>query len=121
MHNLTRLVRTNCFPAFATLFLATAVGGCGQPAADRQSSRNAGVSPATVTVVQPQRRSIRRVVEQPGTVQAFEETQLFARVPGYVSKVHFDIGQKVESGQVLAEIDVPELVEETNQKKALTR
>jgi multidrug efflux pump subunit AcrA (membrane-fusion protein) len=73
------------------------------------------------------------VVEQPGTVMAYEETQLFARVPGYVGKVHFDIGQKVSGptydargkpvkpGQVMAELSVPEMVAEADQKKALVR
>jgi multidrug efflux pump subunit AcrA (membrane-fusion protein) len=86
-----------------------------------------------VEVVHAGPRSLRRVVEQPGTIQAYEETQLYARVPGYVSRVLLDIGQKVrgprydaqgkevEPGQVLAEISVPEMEEELNHKKALVR
>lgn len=128
--------------ALAGLLLA-AVGsafltGCGRtPATPPTDARAADPSSAaqtlTVSVVHPQPRSLGRVVEQPGTVQAYEETQLFARVPGYVRKVHLDIGQKVrgpkrnsdgkvlEPGQVLAEIAVPELEEEVNHKQALVR
>jgi multidrug resistance efflux pump len=84
-----------------------------------------------VSVVRPRPKSLRRSVGQPGAVHAYEETLLFARVSGYVGKVHLDIGQKVrgpryssdgkeiEPGQILAEVDVPEMVEELNHKKAL--
>jgi RND family efflux transporter MFP subunit len=93
-----------------------------------------------VEVVSPQRKSLRRVVEQPGAVQAYEETHLFARVPGYVrleqeadGRIRFDIGRPVrgpkydadgkvvEPGEVLAELVVPELEEEVSLKKATTR
>jgi HlyD family secretion protein len=96
---------------------------------------------ATVAGVHPQWQSLRRVVEQPGSIQAYEETELFARVPGHVrlfqdsqGRLIHDIGREirgpkydpagkevVEAGEVLAELVVPELVQETNQKKALVR
>jgi len=119
MASLLRLARIVGGGARLTAILAVAVAGCNQPAAAPPAAVTA--APAAVSVVQPQRQALRRVVEQPGVVQAFEQTQLFARVPGYVSKVSADIGQKVTAGQVLAEIAVPELEEETNQKNALTR
>jgi multidrug efflux pump subunit AcrA (membrane-fusion protein) len=101
-----------------TLVVAT-LAGCGERGGGKSDS--APPATPTVSVVRPQRKSVRRVVEQPGGVTAYEETQLFARVPGYVSKVHFDIGQKVESGQVLADLSVPEMVAEVSQKHALVR
>ena len=72
-------------------------------------------------------------MEQPGTVQAYEETHLFARVPGYVRKVNVDIGKLihgpkyddtgklVKNGDVLAELSVPEMEEEARQKQAMVR
>lgn len=54
----------------------------------------------------------------PGTVKPLEETQLFARVSGYVRAWHADIGDKVTAGQVLAEIDTPELAAELAQARA---
>src|SRR5262245_48883119 len=44
----------------------------------------------------PERKRLVRVIEQPGSVQANEETQMFARVAGFVSKVRVDIGAKIE-------------------------
>lgn len=92
--------------------------GCARPTVLAQ----APVEPtqtASVSVVKPQRKSVSRIVEQPATVQAFEETQLFARVPGYVGKVQADIGQRIVAGQVLAELAIPEVEEEAIQKAAM--
>jgi RND family efflux transporter MFP subunit len=54
----------------------------------------------------------------PANVRAFEETTLYSRANGYLSKWLVDIGGKVEAGQVLAEIDTPELDQELNQSRA---
>ena len=54
----------------------------------------------------------------PGDVHAFEETRIYARADGYLLKWNTDIGAKVEAGQVLAEIDSPELDQELNQSRA---
>jgi hypothetical protein len=45
----------------------------------------------------------------PGTLEAVNETNLYARVQGFVKRLHADIGQHVAQGQLLAEIDAPEL------------
>jgi HlyD family secretion protein len=118
-------------------FLLTSVlaaAGCGQRPADAPKVNSpSNPAPPALTIIQPQKKSIRRVVEQPGTIQADEETHLFAKVPGYVSKVLVDIGQEakgpqfdkdgklLQAGTLLAEITVPELVEEAREKSALVR
>jgi RND family efflux transporter MFP subunit len=56
--------------------------------------------------------------ELPGTVRALEETQIFARVTGYVRTWNVDIGDKVKAGQVLAEIDAPDLASQLSQARA---
>src|SRR5262245_42607062 len=48
----------------------------------------------------------------PGDVHAFEQTKIYARADGYLLKWNVDIGAKVQAGQVLAEIDTPELDQE---------
>jgi len=44
----------------------------------------------------------------PGSVQAFNSAQLYARVSGYLKVWYVDIGTKVKAGQLLAEIDIPD-------------
>lgn len=48
-------------------------------------------------------------VDLPGTLEAFEQTDLCAKVAGYLSEVRVDIGDHVKAGDLLANIDVPEL------------
>ena len=48
-------------------------------------------------------------VDLPGTLEAFEQTDLCAKVSGYLSEVRVDIGDHVKTGDLLANIDVPEL------------
>ena len=60
----------------------------------------------------------------PGTIQPLHESAIYARVSGYVKEWHADIGRVVRAGDVLAEIDAPELdqeVEQAQQQLAQTR
>jgi RND family efflux transporter MFP subunit len=54
----------------------------------------------------------------PGTIQALHDGAIYARVPGYVRRFHADIGSVVRSGQVLAEIDAPELEQNVQQARS---
>jgi len=72
----------------------------------------------TVAVTNVSRMSSSVQLTLPGDVRAFEETKIYARADGYLLKWNADIGAKVESGQVLAEIDSPELDQELNQSRA---
>lgn len=79
------------------------------PAADRATP---------ITVAKPTRETLARHIQQPGHVEAFESTPVFANVTGYVEEVGVDVGDKVTKGQLLARLVVPELEEELKQKEA---
>jgi RND family efflux transporter MFP subunit len=106
----------------AATALLSAAPGCGS--ASKGSPTKAVESGAeqptvSVTVVHPERTTLRRTVRQPGSIQAFERTPVFARIPGYVKKWHVDRDARVKEGDLLAELDVPDMVAEVEQKKAL--
>ncbi len=67
-------------------------------------------SAARVATIKPQRGGIQRTTNQPGSVIAYESASLFAKVSGYLKSQSVDIGDHVRRGQVLAEIDSPELI-----------
>jgi RND family efflux transporter MFP subunit len=48
-------------------------------------------------------------VSWPGTMEAFEQANIYARASGYVSRREVDIGSRVKTGQLLVEITAPEL------------
>jgi RND family efflux transporter MFP subunit len=54
----------------------------------------------------------------PGTVEAFNEAPIHARVSGYLKQWYEDIGAHVKAGQLLATIDTPELDQQLEQAKA---
>src|SRR5690242_14251030 len=62
-----------------------------------EKSATVAAAPALtkVTVISPERKTIRRLVEQPAHIDAYEVTPLFAKASGYVQQVAFEIGDKV--------------------------
>jgi membrane fusion protein (multidrug efflux system) len=72
----------------------------------------------TVTVIHPQRADMVETIELPGDVVGFYEASLHAKVTGYLKSISVDKGDAVKAGQVLAEIEVPELHSNLNQAEA---
>ncbi len=62
-----------------------------------------------VAVITPQQGASAERLVLPGTVQAWYETPIYARVNGYVKDWYFDYGAHVKKGDLLAEIDAPDL------------
>lgn len=54
----------------------------------------------------------------PGNAQAFQETTIYARTSGYLDKCLVDIGDKVQAGDLLAQISTPEVDQQLDQAKA---
>ena len=71
----------------------------------------------TVTAVHPQKALI-TIPVLPGETQAYTDAPIFAQTSGYLKKWYFDIGAKVKAGDVLAEIDTPEVDQELAQAQA---
>ena len=88
----------------------------------------AKVQASALTVGKP--KPLRRVIEQPASFEGFEETPLVAHISGYVEKVPADIGMMVtgprydakgkltKPGDVLAELSIPEMLSELQEKTA---
>ena len=71
-----------------------------------------------VEIEHPRRVTVVQRLQTNATLEAFEETDLFAKVSGYLSEVRVDIGDHVKAGQVLAVISVPEMENELAEDKA---
>jgi RND family efflux transporter MFP subunit len=63
----------------------------------------------TVAMINPHAGAAMQRLVLPGTVQAWYEAPIYARVPGYLKNWYFDYGAHVKKGDVLAEIETPDL------------
>jgi HlyD family secretion protein len=89
------------------------LSGCGSP----KPAPPVQVEPH-VRLARAELRTIVHEVGQPGVIDAYEQTALYAKVSGYIQKWNVDIGARIKTDQVLAEISVPELDAEYQEKKA---
>jgi RND family efflux transporter MFP subunit len=74
-----------------------------------------------VAIIHPQAASKAQEIELPGTTQAFTEAPIYARTSGYLKQWYFDIGADVKRGQLLAEIETPELDQQLEQAESQLR
>ncbi len=66
-------------------------------------------TPVEVNAVHPHRGEVSRFINLPGEVRPLYEVTLFAKVDGYLDKLTVDKGDSVKAGDLIADIDVPEL------------
>jgi membrane fusion protein (multidrug efflux system) len=90
-------------------------------AALEQATTVAGQTAVRVDVISPKIGSSDRAELLPGSVQPLMETVLYARASGFVRRWLVDMGDKVAAGQLLAEIETPELDQELDQARAQLR
>ena len=92
------------------------------PRLNRQTELDAAVEKTselpTVNVVKVKRSPAATNSVLPGSVQAIQETTIYARTNGYLKRLLVDIGDRVQAGQLIAEIDSPETDQELQQARA---
>jgi len=71
-----------------------------------------------VSLAQPKRSAPQEEIVLPGNIQAYIDAPIYARTSGYLKRWYVDIGGRVKNGQLLAEIDTPELDQQLQQARA---
>ena len=102
----------------AGLFLAGYLPRHGAAKALAAGSAAQAVAAPPVTVIHPRVDTNVRTLTLPGSLQALEATAVYARATGYVHRWLVDIGDKVTEGQLLAELDTPDLDQQLQQARA---
>jgi RND family efflux transporter MFP subunit len=72
----------------------------------------------SVAVIHPKRGTPKDEVVLPGNIQAFVDAPVYARTSGYLKKWYTDIGTRVKAGELLAEIEAPEVDQQLDQARA---
>src|SRR6202045_3554000 len=106
--------------AFALLAIAVVAYGLGTREAQNARLHDLTEAQAApvVALVTPASVSNHAVLDLPGRLEAYIQAPIYARVPGYLKSWKYDIGDKVKSGDVLAEIDTPDLDQQLMQARA---
>jgi multidrug efflux system membrane fusion protein len=118
----SRAARHWMFAALLAVISLFAAGALSLKArAKEQSALFAETNRLAVTTVsagypQPEPRS--NELELPGSVQAYTESPIYARTNGYLLRWYKDIGAHVQKGDLLADLDTPEVDQELNQSQA---
>jgi RND family efflux transporter MFP subunit len=76
------------------------------------------MSVPTVSITHPERGAAQEDLSLPGNIQPYTDAAIFARTTGYLKARHADIGSRVKAGQLLAEIDTPEIDQQLLQARA---
>jgi len=76
------------------------------------------MSVPTVSITHPEKGAAQEDLSLPGNIQPYTDAAIFARTTGYLKARHADIGSRVKAGQLLAEIDTPEIDQQLLQARA---
>src|SRR6202167_3100774 len=106
--------------ALALLAIAVVTYGIGSRAAQNSSLHDLTEAQAlpVVALVTPTHVENDSGLDLPGRLQAYISAPIYARVPGYLKDWKHDIGGKVKAGDLLAEIDTPDLDQQLMQARA---
>jgi RND family efflux transporter MFP subunit len=105
--------------ALAALALMIYSGMHSRAAAEsRLKQRTEEAAIPTVAVVFPREGAPTQEIVLPGNTQAFSDAPIYARTSGYLKRWYFDIGAHVQKGQLLAEIETPEVDQQLQQARA---
>jgi RND family efflux transporter MFP subunit len=106
----------------ALVLLAVGIVAHGMVTRTAQNSRLQALTEAqsvpTVAIVSPTDTQDHASLDLPGRLEAYIRAPIYARVPGYLKSWKHDIGDKVKAGDVLAEIDTPDLDQQLAQARA---
>lgn len=106
---------------YVLLILLAAVvslGGCSKDASSKPVKAAAAPKALPVTAEPVQMQAEHRVFEVTGTLQPYESVSVSSEVDGTVAKIHVDLGDRVQQGQILAELDRAEFQIQLNQASA---
>ena len=102
----------------SALLVTGILGGCGKARqAEGEDPAHAPIAP----VVKVARRNLSNTLEIASEFQPLQEIEVYAKVSGYIKKLYVDWGTHVRQGQVLAELEIPELQQQLQQDEAGVR
>jgi RND family efflux transporter MFP subunit len=113
------MIRRTTFPAargaMASAIAALAMAACSPPRADSSAASEL----PSVAVAKATRGDIAQVLTISAEFRPFQEIDVHAKVAGYLKTITVDVGDRVQAGQLLAVLEIPELQDEIQQDEAV--
>lgn len=106
------------FVIITIVIIAAVYGIVTRMQSEKKLQRQAEAGAVIVSAQTPILQSSEEVLTLPGDVQAFADAPIYARTGGYLKNWKVDIGTRVKKGQLLAEIDAPEVDQQLLQAEA---
>jgi RND family efflux transporter MFP subunit len=94
----------------AYVLLSIGVAGCGSTGASQVEKSAAPAGPPTIEVVRVVERPLDVVLAMPGQLDPYESVAVYPKVTGFVKSITVDRGSRVRTGQLMADLEAPELV-----------
>jgi RND family efflux transporter MFP subunit len=104
------------FPLAIVITMGTLGVGCSQPRAVGTNEESPTVAVARVT-----KGDVTQVLSVAAEFRPFQEIDVHSKVAGYLKAINVDVGDRVQAGQLLAVLEVPELQDELHQDEAAVR
>jgi RND family efflux transporter MFP subunit len=105
--------------ALLVLPLAAGCAGCRHSTnVSAETTTSADASLPIAPTVTPQRRALAQQLDVAGELIPYQQVELHAKVSGYIKHIYVDIGDRVHTGEDLADLEIPELVAQVDAAKA---
>ncbi len=118
MHNRVPVLIGKVVPIVLLAICAGMAASCGDSGVSASVSADAA---PTAAVVQARRAPLSNTLSIAGEFLPYQEVELHAKVAGYIRNINVDIGDRVHKGQVLAVLEIPELVAQLQSASAGVR
>ena len=106
-------------PLLGLLFMALIAVSCSRGrGGESGEAAAAGAVPVAVAVAEAEVRDLFDRLELIGSITPYEQVTVYAKASGYLSNIQVDIGDWVNAGDPLAELDIPEMATELDRKRA---
>jgi RND family efflux transporter MFP subunit len=110
----SRFSKQVCVPCLlGSIILTSIFSGCARPA-----KVDASANVAVVAVVNVVRHDLSNTLEIASEFQPYQEIEVYAKVSGYIQKLYVNWGTHVKAGQVLADLEIPELQQQLQEDEA---
>src|SRR5690349_7411365 len=111
------MISRSCAAALTTALLAL-IAGCDRSAGPPSGPPVPGAIALRVKIIKASRQDVARKIILPASVRADSEVTLYAKVTGYLKTITKDRGDRVNAGELIARLEIPEMLSEIAHAKA---